>query len=135
MKLEGKIAVVTGGSAGIGLATAKRYASGTARCSVYCAAKAAIRNFARTWTLDLKPRRIRVNVLSPGATRTPGLMGQAGPDLAKQKKFMNRLAAGIPLGRVAAPDDIARVALFLACDDSNFVAGAELFADGGTRQV
>ncbi len=108
---------------------------GTAGGSLYSAAKAAIRNCARSWTLELKDRRIRVNVLSPGATRTPGLLAQAGSDPSRQEKFMNRLATGIPLGRVADADDIARVAVFLACEDSNFVNGVELFADGGTRQV
>jgi NAD(P)-dependent dehydrogenase (short-subunit alcohol dehydrogenase family) len=109
---------------------------GTAGCSVYSAAKAAIRNFARSWTLDLKHRRVRVNVLSPGATRTPGLLHAfAGSDADKQQKFADRVAAGIPLGRMAEADDIARVAVFLASEDSNFIAGAELFADGGTRQV
>jgi NAD(P)-dependent dehydrogenase (short-subunit alcohol dehydrogenase family) len=109
--------------------------TGNAGCSVYSAAKAAVRNFARTWTLDLKKRGIRVNVLSPGATRTPGLLQLAGPDEALQKALIDRLAAGIPLGRVADPDEIARVAVFLASDDASFVAGAELFADGGTAQV
>jgi NAD(P)-dependent dehydrogenase (short-subunit alcohol dehydrogenase family) len=109
--------------------------TGNAACSVYSAAKAAIRNFARTWTLDLKKRGIRVNVLSPGATRTPGLLQLAGPDIAKQDALVERLAAGIPLGRVADPDEIARVAVFLASEDASFVAGAEIFADGGTAQV
>lgn len=109
--------------------------TGTAGCSIYSAAKAAVRNLARTWTLDLKSRRIRVNVLSAGATRTPGLLGHVGPDPARQQAFADRLAAGIPLGRMADPDEIARVAVFLASDDASFVAGAELFADGGTAQV
>lgn len=108
---------------------------GTARCSVYSAAKAALRNFARSWTLDLKKRRIRVNVLSPGVTRTPGLLGLAGPDPVKQQGMMDHLAAGIPLGRVAEPDEIASVAAFLASDEASFVAGAEFFADGGQAQV
>ena len=110
-------------------------AMGTAGASVYSAAKAAVRNFARSWTLDLKKRRIRVNVLSPGATRTPGLLGVAGPDPARQQGLMDHLAAGIPLGRVADPEEIAAVALFLASDEASFVAGAEFFADGGAAQV
>lgn len=109
--------------------------TGNAGCSVYSAAKAAVRNFARTWTLDLKKRGIRVNVLSPGATRTPGLLDLVGPDPVKQQGLIDHLAAGIPLGRVADPDEIARVALFLASEDASFVAGVELFADGGTAQV
>jgi hypothetical protein len=109
--------------------------TGNAGCSVYSAAKAAVRNLARTWTLDLKKRGIRVNVLSPGATRTPGLIKLAGPDPAKQQALLDHLAAGIPLGRVADPDEIARAAVFLASEDASFIAGAELFADGGTAQV
>jgi NAD(P)-dependent dehydrogenase (short-subunit alcohol dehydrogenase family) len=108
---------------------------GTARCSVYSAAKAALRNFARSWTLDLKKRRIRVNVLSPGSTRTPGMLGLVGPDPVKQQGFEDFLAAGIPLGRIAEPEEIAAVAAFLASDDASFVAGIELFADGGRAQV
>ena len=108
---------------------------GTARCSVYSGAKAALRNFARSWTLDLKKRRIRVNVLSPGATRTPGMLGLVGPDPVKQQGLVDYLAADIPLGRIAEPDEIAAVAAFLASDDASFVAGAEFFADGGRAQI
>jgi NAD(P)-dependent dehydrogenase (short-subunit alcohol dehydrogenase family) len=103
--------------------------------SVYGASKAALRSFARHWTLDLKERRIRVNVLSPGPTTTPGLVGLAGDDQTKQKALLHQLASEVPLGRVADPDEIASVALFLASDDSSFVAGVELFADGGQAQV
>jgi NAD(P)-dependent dehydrogenase (short-subunit alcohol dehydrogenase family) len=94
-----------------------------------------VRSFARHWTLDLKERRIRVNVLSPGPTRTPGLLGLAGDDRAAQQGLLDRVASEVPLGRVADPDEIARVALFLASDDSSFVTGVELFADGGQAQV
>jgi NAD(P)-dependent dehydrogenase (short-subunit alcohol dehydrogenase family) len=103
--------------------------------SVYGASKAAIRSFARHWTLDLKERHIRVNVLSPGATATPGLLGLAGDDKAAQQGLLDQLAAQAPLGRVADPDEIASAALFLASDESSFVTGIELFADGGLAQV
>jgi NAD(P)-dependent dehydrogenase (short-subunit alcohol dehydrogenase family) len=103
--------------------------------SVYGASKAALRSFARHWTLDLKERRIRVNVLSPGPTVTPGLLGLAGDDRAAQQGMLDQMASELPLGRVADPDEIASAALFLASDDSSFVAGAELFADGGQAQV
>jgi NAD(P)-dependent dehydrogenase (short-subunit alcohol dehydrogenase family) len=103
--------------------------------SVYGASKAALRSFARHWTLDLKARRIRVNVLSPGPTKTPGLLGLAGDDHAAQQGMLDQMASDLPIGRVADPDEIASAALFLASDDSSFVTGAELFADGGQAQV
>jgi len=103
--------------------------------SVYGASKAGLRSFARHWTLDLKERRIRVNVLSPGPTTTPGLLGLVGDDRAAQQNLLNHLASEVPLGRVADPDEIASAALFLASDESSFVTGAELFADGGQAQV
>jgi NAD(P)-dependent dehydrogenase (short-subunit alcohol dehydrogenase family) len=103
--------------------------------SVYGASKAAVRSFARNWTLDLKARRIRVNVLSPGPTHTPGLVELAGDDKAAQQAFLAQLANEVPLARVADPDEIAAAALFLASDESSFVTGIELFADGGQAQV
>jgi NAD(P)-dependent dehydrogenase (short-subunit alcohol dehydrogenase family) len=103
--------------------------------SVYGASKAALRGFARHWTLDLKARRIRVNVLSPGSTKTPGLLGLAGGDPAAQQRLLDHEASTVPLGRVADAEEIAAAALFLASDESSFVAGIELFADGGQAQV
>jgi NAD(P)-dependent dehydrogenase (short-subunit alcohol dehydrogenase family) len=103
--------------------------------SVYGASKAAVRSLARHWTLDLKARRIRVNVLSPGPTKTPGLVGLAGDDKDLQQNLLDQVAKQVPLGRVAEPDEIAAVALFLASEDSSFVNGVELFADGGSAQV
>jgi NAD(P)-dependent dehydrogenase (short-subunit alcohol dehydrogenase family) len=103
--------------------------------SVYGASKAALRSLARHWTLDLKERRIRVNVLSPGPTKTPGLLDLAGDDRAAQQGMLDQMASELPLGRVADPDEIASAALFLASDDSSFVTGAELFVDGGQAQV
>ena len=107
---------------------------GTPAFSVYSASKAAIRNLARSWVLDLKGSGIRVNVLSPGATATPGLLN----GLAKTGKKDTMIAGLIdqtPLGRMAAPDDIAAVALFLASDESASMTGSEIFADGGMAQV
>ncbi|ASW01922.1 SDR family NAD(P)-dependent oxidoreductase [Paraburkholderia aromaticivorans] len=108
---------------------------GTAAFSVYSASKAAIRAFARSWILDLKDRKIRVNTISPGATRTPGLVELAGPDKAQQQGLLDYLASRIPMGRVGEPDEIAGAALFLASDDASFVNGIELFVDGGQAQV
>jgi NAD(P)-dependent dehydrogenase (short-subunit alcohol dehydrogenase family) len=102
--------------------------------SVYGASKAALRRFARHCTLDLKERRIRVNVLSPGPTKTPGLLGLAGDDRAQQG-MLDQMASELPLGRVADPDLISSAALFLASNDSSFVTGVELFADRGQAQV
>jgi NAD(P)-dependent dehydrogenase (short-subunit alcohol dehydrogenase family) len=106
---------------------------GGAAFSIYAASKAAIRNFARSWALDLKDRSIRVNALSPGPTHTPGLVGLV-PD-GQQQGLLDTLAADVPLGRVADPREIAGAALFLASADASFVNGIELFADGGQAQV
>jgi NAD(P)-dependent dehydrogenase (short-subunit alcohol dehydrogenase family) len=108
-------------------------ATGGPSFSVYAATKAAVRNFARSWIVDLKDRGIRVNVLSPGPTKTPGLVGLVTEEA--QHGLLTTLADGIPLGRVADPDEIAAAAVFLASDASSFVNGIELFADGGQAQV
>ncbi|CAN5209640.1 SDR family oxidoreductase [soil metagenome] len=107
---------------------------GTAAFSVYSATKAAVRNFARSWALDLKGTGIRVNVLSPGGTETPGLAGVA--DSTGQPQAMRDGLAGLtPLGRIGRPEETAAVALFLASDDSSFMTGSEVFVDGGLAQV
>jgi NAD(P)-dependent dehydrogenase (short-subunit alcohol dehydrogenase family) len=124
--VDGASVILTGSTASI---------VGMAAFSVYGASKAAVRSFARHWALDLKERRIRINVLSPGPTKTPGLLGLAGGDRAAQQGMLDQMASELPLGRVAYPDEIASAALFLASDDSSFVTGAELFADGGQAQV
>jgi len=108
---------------------------GTDEFSVYAASKAAVRSFARNWILDLKGRGIRVNTLSPGPTKTPGLLGLAGPDAARQQEMLDALASRIPMGRLGEPDEIAKAAVFLASDDSSFVHGSELFVDGGKAQI
>lgn len=106
---------------------------GTASFSVYSASKAAVRNFARSWALDLQGRGIRVNVVSPGPIRTPGL-GELVPDEHRQGLF-DALAAQVPLGRLGEPQEIGKVVAFLASDASSFINGAELFVDGGMAQI
>jgi NAD(P)-dependent dehydrogenase (short-subunit alcohol dehydrogenase family) len=102
--------------------------------STYSAAKAAVRSFARTWTIELKGRGIRVNAISPGAIDTPIIESQVST-AAEADELRARFAAATPLGRVGRPEDIASAALFLASEDSSFVAGIELFVDGGLAQV
>ena len=87
------------------------------------------------WIVDLQDRQVRINTLSPGATRTPGLVGLAGPDAAQQQGLLDAMAAQIPMGRVGEADEIASAALFLASDDASFVNGIELFVDGGQAQI
>lgn len=96
--------------------------------SVYDATKAAVRSFARSWIVDLKGQGIRVNVLSPGHIDTPGLSAL----MTDQQKAA--ALANVPLGRLGTPDDMGKVAVFLASDDSGYVNGIELFADGGVAQ-
>ena len=108
--------------------------TGSPAFSVYAASKAAIRGFARNWILDLAPRRIRVNVLVPGATSTPGLHALNSSEEAN-RAFIAAMEAQIPLGRMGRTEETAAAALFLASDDSSFVNGSELFADGGQAQI
>jgi NAD(P)-dependent dehydrogenase (short-subunit alcohol dehydrogenase family) len=123
---DGAAVILTGSTVSI---------KGTAAFSIYSASKAAVRNLARSWTLDLKDRGIRVNVISPGPVHTPGLVELAGPGAAEQQGLLDYMAAQVPLGRVADPKEIARAVAFLASDDASFIAGAELFADGGLAQI
>lgn len=120
---KGSSVIITGSTTSI---------KGTASFSVYSATKAAVRNFARSWILDLKGRDIRVNVLSPGPVKTPGLLGIVAE--GQQQALLDEFASQIPLGRVGDPDEIGKVAVFLASDASSFVNGAELFVDGGLAQ-
>jgi NAD(P)-dependent dehydrogenase (short-subunit alcohol dehydrogenase family) len=101
---------------------------GTPAFWVYGATKAAIRNFVRGWTVELKDRGVRANVLSPGPTDTP-LVARQSPDA------IARIVSTIPIGRMGTSEEIAKAALFLASDDSSFVAGIELFVDGGRGQI
>jgi NAD(P)-dependent dehydrogenase (short-subunit alcohol dehydrogenase family) len=107
---------------------------GTESLSVYSATKAALRAFVRSWTLDLKGKKLRVNLVSPGATDTPGFRGifKTEEELAQ---FQAAMANSIPLGRIAEPAEIAKAVVFLASDDSSYVNGVELFVDGGMAQV
>jgi len=102
--------------------------------SVYCATKAAVRSFARNWTVDLKSRRIRVNAVSPGPIETPGL-GNLGLSPQALTEFKSSMVSAVPLGRLGTPDEIAKAVLFLASDDSSYVTGAELSVDGGMAQI
>jgi len=105
---------------------------GFAALSVYSATKAALRSFARTFTADLKDRRIRVNVVSPGVIDTPGLRALRHTDGEGLQRIF---ADQVPLGRLGQPNDIAKAVVFLASDDSAYVTGSELFVDGGLAQI
>jgi NAD(P)-dependent dehydrogenase (short-subunit alcohol dehydrogenase family) len=102
--------------------------------SVYSATKAAVRSFARTWTTDLRDRRIRVNAVSPGTTDTPGLNDLLVSAEAGQQR-LKMLSNSVPLGRLGTPDEVAKAVVFLASDDSSYITGTELFVDGGFAQV
>lgn len=122
---DGASVILTGSTAAV---------TGTPAFSVYAASKAAIRSFARNWALELAPRRVRVNVLVPGATLTPGWRGLSETE-EQHRAFVSTAEAVTPLGRLAEPAEIAAAALFLASDESSYVNGSELFADGGAAQV
>src|SRR3989442_10894849 len=107
---------------------------GFAANSVYSATKAAIRSFARTWTADLKDRRIRVNAVSPGPIDTPGLSDLLASSETGQQR-LKMISDSVPLGRLGTPDEIAKAVVFLASGDSSYVTGTELFVDGGFAQV
>lgn len=121
---DGASIILTGSTTG---------STGSPSFSVYSASKAAVRSFSRNWILDLKSRGIRVNTISPGPTKTPGLLRVAPPEHGDQ--FLEQVANQIPLGRVGTPDEIANAVLFLASDESSFINGIELFADGGLAQI
>jgi Dehydrogenases with different specificities (related to short-chain alcohol dehydrogenases) len=107
--------------------------TGAAAMGVYAASKAAVRSFARTWANELKDRGIRVNVVAPGPTETPGLMGLV-PE-AQRPAFRQGLAAKVPLGRLARPEEVAAVVAFLASDQSSYMTGSCLYVDGGANQI
>lgn len=106
---------------------------GTENFSVYSASKAAVRNFARSWLLDLKPRNIRVNAISPGPVSTPGVAGLVPTE--QLDGLHAHLASLVPKGRMGDPKEVAKAVLFLASDDSSFINGIELFVDGGAAQI
>jgi NAD(P)-dependent dehydrogenase (short-subunit alcohol dehydrogenase family) len=116
---DGASIIMTGSISGV---------KGFAGFGVYNATKAAIRSFARTWTVDLKARKIRVNVLSPGTIDTGTFVGVA-------QEIKDYYVAMIPMGRIGQSEEIATTALFLASDDSSFITGIELFVDGGAAQI
>jgi NAD(P)-dependent dehydrogenase (short-subunit alcohol dehydrogenase family) len=116
---DGGSIIITGSVAG---------SKGTPAFGVYGATKAAVRSFVRTWTSDLKDRRIRSNVLSPGPINTPLMSRQPADVIA-------RIASTVPMGRIGESEEVAKAALFLASDDSSFVTGIELFVDGGRAQI
>jgi NAD(P)-dependent dehydrogenase (short-subunit alcohol dehydrogenase family) len=109
--------------------------TGSAAMSVYSASKAAVRSFARTWSVDLKDRRIRVNAISPGLVPTPGYNTSLGMSSEQVEQYVATAIPSIPLGRAGTPDEIAKAVVFLASDDSSYVTGIELFVDGGMTQV
>jgi NAD(P)-dependent dehydrogenase (short-subunit alcohol dehydrogenase family) len=108
--------------------------TGAPAISVYSATKAAVRSFARTWTMDLKDRRIRVNAISPGPIDTPGLSG-LGETEEQSRQFKSKMIESVPMGRLGSADEVAKAAVFLASDDSSYITGIELFVDGGMAQV
>ncbi|CCB87353.1 MULTISPECIES: SDR family NAD(P)-dependent oxidoreductase [Parachlamydia] len=103
--------------------------------SVYCASKAAIRSFARCWILDLKKRKIRVNVISPGTVPTEGYSNALKLTAQQISQYESQTAVVTPLGRVGKPEEVAKPVLFLATDDSSYITGIELFVDGGFAQI
>ena len=108
---------------------------GTPAFGVYAATKAPVRSFARTGSADLKDRKIRVNVVSPGTVITPGYKTELGMSDEQIEEFKAQVAAATPLGRAGTPDEIAKAVVFLASDDSSYVNGIELFVDGGMAQI
>jgi NAD(P)-dependent dehydrogenase (short-subunit alcohol dehydrogenase family) len=107
--------------------------TGLPNASVYASSKAAVRNLARSWIVEQRGAGVRINVLSPGPTKTPGLLGMVPPE--QEEALLDTLVSTVPLGRIGDPDEIAQAALFLASDAASFVNGAELFVDGGQAQI
>ncbi|BBR59709.1 MULTISPECIES: SDR family NAD(P)-dependent oxidoreductase [unclassified Klebsiella] len=121
---NGASVILTGSTAAV---------KGTANFSVYSASKAAVRSLVRSWAMDLKDRGVRINVVSPGPIRTPGLGGLV-PDEHRQGLF-DALAAEVPLGRLGEPEEVAKTVVFLASDDASFINAAEIYVDGGLAQI
>ncbi len=109
-------------------------AKGFEMSTIYSATKAAVRSFARTWTVDLKQRKIRVNAISPGPIDTP-IFSSAIQAEEQIEQIKNSLVASVPMGRMGSPDEVAKAVSFLASDDSSYVTGIELFVDGGMAQI
>ncbi len=102
--------------------------------SVYSASKAAVRSFARTWTVDLRDRKIRVNAISPGQIDSPALSDLMENE-EQSSQLKKDLVSSVPLRRMGTPDEVAKVVTFLASDESSYVTGIELFVDGGAAQI
>lgn len=109
--------------------------TGSPALSVYGATKAAVRSFARAWSVDLKERKIRVNAISPGVVPTPGYNTSLGMTQEQVDQWVQSAIGNIPLGRPGTTDEIAKAVSFLASDDSSYVTGIELFVDGGMTQI
>jgi NAD(P)-dependent dehydrogenase (short-subunit alcohol dehydrogenase family) len=123
-----------GGGGSIILNASIASSKGIEALSVYSATKAAVRSFARSWTVDLKHRKIRVNAISPGPIDTPGVSELVqGEEQIEQ--FKTSIISAVPMGRMGSPDEVAKAASFLASDDSSYVTGIELFIDGGMAQI
>ncbi|APR75874.1 3-oxoacyl-[acyl-carrier protein] reductase [Minicystis rosea] len=122
--VDGGAVVLTGSTTSV---------KGTASFGVYSATKAALRNLVRSWILELAPRKIRVNVVSPGPIATPGLAGLVPAE--HKGALFDQLATTVPLGRLGEPEEVAKVVAFLASSDASFINGAEIFVDGGAAQV
>jgi NAD(P)-dependent dehydrogenase (short-subunit alcohol dehydrogenase family) len=123
-----------GGGGSIILNASIAASKGIEASSVYSATKAAIRSFARTWTVELKHRKIRVNAISPGPIDTPGFNGLALSE-EQIEQFKTSIVSTVPMGRMGSPDEVAKAVSFLASDDSSYVTGIELFVDGGMAQI
>jgi NAD(P)-dependent dehydrogenase (short-subunit alcohol dehydrogenase family) len=123
-----------GGGGSIILIASIASSKGIEALSVYSATKAAVRSFARSWTVDLKHRKIRVNAISPGPIDTPGVSELVqGEEQIEQ--FKTSIVSTVPMGRMGSPDEVAKAASFLASDDSSYITGIELFVDGGMAQI
>jgi len=145
-RLDGKTAVITGGATGIGLAAVAelgpnaRAVKGSVSDEadldrLYAASKAAVRNFARAWTLELKDRKIRVNCMSPGVIDTPALATTTGLTAEQVEQALAQFVTQIPMGRRGMPEEIAAAVTFLASDESSYITGIDLAVDGGMAQV
>ncbi|MGH9979956.1 MAG: SDR family NAD(P)-dependent oxidoreductase [Nitrososphaeraceae archaeon] len=107
---------------------------GVQESSVYSATKAAVRSFARTWTVDLRHRKIRVNAISPGPIDTP-IFSNLLQNEEQSEQFKKNIVNTVPMGRMGSPDEVAKAVSFLASDDSSYITGIELFVDGGLAQI
>lgn len=122
------------GSGSIILISSAMHVMGIGGHTAYAASKAALRSFARTWAAEFKNRGIRVNTLSPGVTDTPMLDSQSS-GLGERESLVNMYLSMIPIGRLAQAEEIANAAVFLGSDQSSYVTGSDLMADGGIGQV